>query len=348
VIIIIANFRYFPKTSYSLQAFSVGCSPHLHCCFHLIELFTPKQEVMKKVLFLIIMLFLLVACEKEQVAPTESDSNSLATVDLRGASEAITMVNDLIAQVEEMRNQGNIGHGPGQSILSKLRNIKSKLERGQISVALSQLNALLIHLEGLSDEGTLSASIAEGLIFDVETIACEADPDCDPLDILKLTINTGTETYTLYIHPENQRISGVNAVPWGGYQTDTELPNYATAGAAMTDFNGYENTEVIVATLDALGENNYAAKVCADLEGGGYSDWYLPALGELMPMLTHFGKYGENNFNTSLYWSSTEVSASGAWRPSYYISYGQRVWFPIVAGKYFNSGSCRCVRKWNR
>jgi hypothetical protein len=304
------------------------------------------NRMLANLMLILLMLTLAVACQKDQLEPEESAQDLTAAVDARDANEAITMVNDLVAQVEEMMDQGMIGHGPGTSILSKLRSIKNKLQRGQISVALTQLRTLLIHLEGLVKGGALSANIAEGLIYEVETIACEADPDCEPLDMLTLPINTGTETYTLYIHPDNQRVSGVNPVPWGGYQTDTELPNYATGSAAVTDFNGYENTEVIVETLDALGETNYAAKVCADLVDGGYSDWYLPAMGELMPMLTQFGKYGENNFYTSLYWSSTEVSASGAWRPSYYIAYGQHVWYPLVAGKYFGSGSCRCVRKW--
>lgn len=313
---------------------------------------------MKKVLFPIILIFLLVACEKEQLAPVENDSNFTATIDFRGAAEAITMVNDLNAQVEDMIDQGLIGHGPGQSILSKLRNIKTKLERGQISVALSQLNALLNHLECLVDEGSLDAGIAEGLIFDVETIACEADPNCEPLNLLKATINTGTETYTLYVHPEDQRVSGVNPVPWGGDKTDTDLFNYSypypgnfpdynsAKNAAMTDFNGYENTQVIVATLDALGETNYAAKVCADLEAGGYSDWYLPSMGELMPMLNEFDESADGTFAASFYWSSTEAGARTAWRPYFNPNYD--AWIPWTAGKWFNSGSCRCVRKWVR
>jgi hypothetical protein len=306
------------------------------------------NQILSNFMLILLMITLAVACQKDQLEPEESAQNLTATVDTRGANEAVTMVNNLAAQVEEMMNQGNIGHGPGTSILSKLRNITSKLERGQISVALSQLNALLVHLEGLVDEGTLSPGIAEGLIFDVETIACEANPDCEPLDMLTLPINTGTETYTLYIHPGDQRVSGVNPVPWGGYQTDTELPNYATASAAKTDFNGYENTEVIVATVDNLpaGETNYAAKVCADLVDGGYSDWYLPALGELMPMLNELDRYADSTFAASFYWSSTEASASGAWRP--YFNPNYNAWIPWVAGKYFYSGSCRCVRKWDR
>ena len=141
---------------------------------------------MKGMLFPILMLFLLVGCEKDQVAPVENDANLTATLDFRDADAAITMVNGLIAQVEEMMADGTIGNGPGNSILSKLRSIKSKLERSQIDVALSKLDALLAHLEGLVEEGTLDPGIADELIAEVESIDCEADPECEPVELLEV------------------------------------------------------------------------------------------------------------------------------------------------------------------
>lgn len=76
-------------------------------------------------MLILVMLTLAVACQKDQLEPEESAQDLTAIVDARDANEAITMVNDLVAQVEEMMDQGLIGHGPGTSILSKLRNIKS-------------------------------------------------------------------------------------------------------------------------------------------------------------------------------------------------------------------------------
>jgi hypothetical protein len=63
--------------------------------------------------------------------------------------------------------------------------------------------------------------------------------------------------------------------------------------------SGNANTNMIVTRH---GAGNYAAKLCADLVLNGYSDWYLPSLGELQMMVGIVGME-----NTNEYWSSTET-----------------------------------------
>ena len=252
-------------------------------------------------------------------------------------------LNDLITQVEDMMDVGTIGHGPGMSILSKLRSIKRKLERGQTRVALTKLDALLAHLEELVEEGTLDASIADGLVSEVESIDCEADPECEPVELLKVTVNTGTETYTLYVHPHDQRTGYPESagVHWGRYGEDLSLENEGGSGM-REDFDGWDNTATIVVELDALGETDYAAKICSELTDYG-GNWYLPSMGELIAIYDQLGNTEEvraqNNFNGFWYWSSTEHNANYAWGKSFAtgVHFGDH--------KDYDRSSCRCVRR---
>jgi hypothetical protein len=63
-----------------------------------------------------------------------------------------------------------------------------------------------------------------------------------------------------------------------------------------------------------------AAKLCADLNKGGYGDWYLPSKGELylmyanrMAINTTAVNNGGSAFTTGLYWSSSEFTFNDAW-----------------------------------
>jgi len=102
----------------------------------------------------------------------------------------------------------------------------------------------------------------------------------------------------------------------------TELPqqvwsnvDFTNTNAAWSSWDGLSNSNGIVAQQ---GHTNSAAKACLDLISGGQSDWYLPALDELMLLFTH-----RFNINQSLmtiqganelqvhggqYWSSTEIA----------------------------------------
>ena len=114
---------------------------------------------------------------------------------------------------------------------------------------------------------------------------------------------------------------------WGGsvaYWWDlSTLSNYTTPPTAMMDLDGYNNTQMIRA---AGGLNtNMSAAWAVDFDNG----WYLPAAGQLRKLYgvirwvnptlqivggTQFPSHlnGGNNI-WWYYWSSTELSASGAW-----------------------------------
>lgn len=93
---------------------------------------------------------------------------------------------------------------------------------------------------------------------------------------------------------------------WGGYGIKVE-------GTDQSIGSGLLNTEKIVAKYGEnepfQGRNDYAAKLCYDLEYGGYKDWFLPSITELEQMISIRSK---NQYYGSYYWSSTEVSENFA------------------------------------
>ncbi|MGB4415850.1 MAG: T9SS type A sorting domain-containing protein [Paludibacter sp.] len=114
---------------------------------------------------------------------------------------------------------------------------------------------------------------------------------------------------------------------WGGYENAidelTPLIDRTSAKANITGtensakiFNKLGQSSVDFSTADYSGNGNYAAYWCDTLTTGGYSDWYLPAPGELQ-------KVYEANIQTILksvgkdlkypYWASGQVGNTLAW-----------------------------------
>ena len=78
---------------------------------------------------------------------------------------------------------------------------------------------------------------------------------------------------------------------------------------ALSSTDGKANTELIV---NAQGNKGvYAAKICRDYKGGGYSDWFLPSKGQLN--LLYQNRNLMDNFAEQIYWSSTEYDIGSAW-----------------------------------
>jgi hypothetical protein len=75
---------------------------------------------------------------------------------------------------------------------------------------------------------------------------------------------------------------------------------------------GNTNTNTIVSSL---GEDTYAAYFCYNLILNGYDDWFLPSADELNKIYSNRAIIG--GFNTSFYWSSSEVNTSNA----YYLNF---------------------------
>ena len=71
---------------------------------------------------------------------------------------------------------------------------------------------------------------------------------------------------------------------------------------------GMYNTERIIANQTT---GSYAGQLCANYQGGGYGDWYLPSKYELN--LLYSQKTAVGGFASAWYWSSTEYGYDVAW-----------------------------------
>ena len=84
--------------------------------------------------------------------------------------------------------------------------------------------------------------------------------------------------------------------------------SFVTTGAtSITD--GLANTNAIINVQGNTGA--YAARICRNYNGGGYTDWFLPAKDQLNLMYARRNVIGGFAFQ-GIYWSSTEVDVSMA------------------------------------
>jgi hypothetical protein len=71
---------------------------------------------------------------------------------------------------------------------------------------------------------------------------------------------------------------------------------------------GASNTRKIV---NAQGNGSYAAKLCDNYTGGGFTDWFLPSKAELNKLYSHKDKVP--GLAATNYWSSTEYDQNNAY-----------------------------------
>ena len=110
--------------------------------------------------------------------------------------------------------------------------------------------------------------------------------------------------------------------------------SFIVTGATGTAIGtGSLNTTTIIASQGNTG--SYAAKICRDYTGGGYSDWYLPSLDELNRL--YLSKSAIGGFINATYWSSSEYDINNAWA----------LYFGTGLGSHFNTKNlfaAYCVR----
>ena len=84
--------------------------------------------------------------------------------------------------------------------------------------------------------------------------------------------------------------------------------SFVSIGVANT-VDGSANTTTIIQVQG--NSTNYAAKICRDYRGGGYTDWFLPAKDQLNTLYNQ--KVVVGGFTDDIYWSSTEFDVGSVW-----------------------------------
>ena len=106
--------------------------------------------------------------------------------------------------------------------------------------------------------------------------------------------------------------SDSTSAEWGCYETSI----FGAGGTAVGA--GEQNTIDIEAGCTTPGT---AADLCANLNLGGYSDWFLPSRDELNLMYENLYLEGVGGFADGYYWSSSEYVATLAWFQYFYNGY---------------------------
>lgn len=125
--------------------------------------------------------------------------------------------------------------------------------------------------------------------------------------------NTGSHGWAVHLQDQG---TSVQWTPSGQYTDISTLTNYTNARNAITDLNGYTNTQRIRA---AGNSTTYPAAWAVDFANG----WYLPAAGQLSLLFSEIvtinaslQTVGGTPFpmdSSGWYWSSTEYGQNYAW-----------------------------------
>ena len=118
-------------------------------------------------------------------------------------------------------------------------------------------------------------------------------------------------------------------IKWGEQGTLVE-------GTSTAIGSGKSNTEKIV---NKLGLGNYAARLCYDLELGGFDDWFLPSKDELKELYKQKNIIGGFETSYLYYWSSFEEDSAYAWLHTFDNNYqslsNKNSGFSVRAVRYF-------------
>ena len=230
---------------------------------------------------------------------------------VNGAPETLNTLNELATAITE--------HEDVTDLLDAA--ITNKADKSELPTKVSQLeNDVPYALRsdvvfGTEINNGVYIMTASGDLVDKSTVSSTAlgvvlITDNQRILISKADATDGTNT-TLY---------------WGKnlYGMDVAgITNISSSDAAKQDFNGKANTDAIIA---AYGQHNVdmdsrgMCKVLASYAEGGFTDWYVPAAGQLYEMYnkmsdinTALAKIGGTAFESDGYWSSSEYDSVYAW-----------------------------------
>lgn len=153
-----------------------------------------------------------------------------------------------------------------------------------------------IFVTGIPVDSLYGKNYAGGLIFYLDNIAC-----------------------TGIVAAPNDQSSGIQ---WHN-------GSFVSTGATGTSIgDGQTNTSLIVSVQ---GSGSYAAQVCDDLLLNGYSDWFLPSIGELDEMYNNLFILGYGNFSYNYYKSSSESSSEWAYTINFANNLGYSISYKLSA-----------------
>lgn len=178
--------------------------------------------------------------------------------------------------------------------------------------------------EGEGEEGEDSVDVQNG-IYIVTAKGKFVDPST--VDPTAIGVALITDNQRILISKADATNGTNSTFYWGKnlYGKDIAgITNIRDQDAAKADFNGKANTEAIIAAYNQYRVEIDDKDMCKVLETyteGGFTDWYVPALGQLFEIYTNkadinaaFSNIGGTALHQSnTYWSSSERDTLNAW-----------------------------------
>lgn len=204
-----------------------------------------------------------------------------------------------------------------------------------------------------NDAAVDATCLGVALITDNQRIMIEKNGEANTTSIKTAYTADGasnTEYYKFYwgmYGSDNTSITNYTQTGGGGTSSYGYLPqangSYASSSdnlsgdyitwtsGALSDFNGKANTAALLAASDTDSYTTYAnmATWCrifnqTATENQGYTDWYIPACGQLSLMYLNMTainsaltKIGGQTISSDIYWSSSEYSSDPGWSVSF-------------------------------
>lgn len=160
-------------------------------------------------------------------------------------------------------------------------------------------------------------------VFSLLLNSCKKDEKDDPIQVLTVgqIYESGIIAYILQQGDPDYDANVQHGLIAATYDQSTGIQwdngsNLATGAAGIVIGTGNANTNTIVSIK---GAGSYAAKLCYDLEIGGYNGWYLPSKDELNILFLNRDVIG--GFAALPYWSSTESGSNYAWHQCFSNGY---------------------------
>jgi len=237
---------------------------------------------------------------RQQASPTQSTGSSAAV------ANTITIINNTKAALTEGAFSDAVNKNAAMVIFNFGGNISSNSSK---TVTLPRMefnksyNFLIAGADG-SGYGIGPFNVTQGMTVTIS----ESDIVVHPVVALKIG-DTGPAGGIIFYDKRNNNGGWryLEAAPVEAeFQAVTSVRYTAVENTQLTIGSGKRNTQLYIETYSKVsGEWDTAAQVCAELEFGGFKDWYIPSRDELDQIYGQLKRRNLGDFKNGWYWSSS-------------------------------------------
>jgi uncharacterized protein (TIGR02145 family) len=233
-----------------------------------------------------------ITCQKEEALSENQilDSASVLNSQLKATNSASDYLLDLISMIEAMVSEGSLNKGNADALISKIKNAKKSIDKGNTNAASGQLNAFINQVKAFMDNGRIIMELGQQLIEKAENgIILSEGSFIDPRD--------GSEYSVVLIGDQFWMAENLSYLPSVSPSSSGSFvsPFYYVFGYEGTNVNeakatnNYTTYGVLynwpAAMAGAIGSNSNPSGV----QGVCPCDWHLPSDAEWTQLTNYLG-----------------------------------------------------------